>query len=111
MKNLAIFSAGVLIFAACGKEEEKTVSANNSDCSSTLTYEANIKSIVSANCVGCHGASSGNGDLSSLSAIQARKSDAASRVASGNMPQGNSSFKSSTDGQNLLTWLNCSTLK
>ncbi|MEY4066177.1 MAG: hypothetical protein RIR26_2385 [Pseudomonadota bacterium] len=110
MKTQLVLSALLLVVSACGKDDDdKTVASNASDCDSALTFDANIKSIVtsggSGNCASCHSG------YSTLSGIQSDKSKIYSEVASGSMPKGNSSFKSSTDGKNLLAWLSCSTLK
>jgi len=109
MKTQLVLSALLLVVAACGKDDGKTVASNPSDCDSTLTFDTNIKSIVnsggSGNCASCHSG------YSTLSGIQSDKSKIYSEVSNGSMPKGNSSFKSSTDGKNFLAWLSCSTLK
>ena len=112
MKIQWIVLAALAVLSGCGESGNKQKeTATATDCDSTLTYSANIKTIVDSNCVSCHGAGSSNGNYSTLTSLQSDKADVYSEVVSGRMPQGNSSFKDSADGRALKAWLSCSTLK
>lgn len=104
---------------SCSKEAT-TPTPDTSGCDSSLTYDANIKSIVEAsspadgNCKGCH-AAQGATSLGSLSDFQANRASVLARLESTSsgtvMPQGHSEFKDTTAGKNMIAWASCSTLK
>ncbi|NBO38598.1 hypothetical protein EBU99_08445 [bacterium] len=110
MPKLSYIVSAVLVLSACGKsKDESTTSPSTSDCNSSLSFTTDIKSIVSSGgsgaCAGCHPG------YDTLSGLQSNKTKVYSEVSSGRMPEGNASFKSSADGQKLISWLSCSTLK
>lgn len=113
MKKL-VLTCAIAALAGCGDETKKTTeTGSGSSCNSALTFENDIKAIVqtggSGNCQGCHA------NYGSLNGIAAEKEDIIERVqstsASKVMPQNNLSFKSSAEGQKLISWLACDTLK
>ncbi len=118
MKKLIVTLACV-VFAGCSDDKDtKTdtgTGTTNSACDSSLTFEKDIQSIVksggSANCAasGCHS------NYGSLSGISSDKSSILTRVKSTSsstvMPQSNLGFKLTADGEKLIAWLSCETLK
>ena len=116
MKKLILICT-CLTFIGCGDDKETTTDTggSSSTCDSSLTFEKDIKSIVQsggkANCAasGCHS------KYGTLSGISSDKSAILARVKSTDsstvMPKSNLSFKTSTEGTKLISWLSCDTLK
>jgi uncharacterized membrane protein len=115
MKALAlsfvtIALAGLTLNTACGSksdDEEETSAAT----SSSYTYTADTKAIIDANCAtsGCHAAGSVNKPMTTLAEIKVvtaikmitrLRADDSTR-----MPQNDTTFETSEDGEILLDWL------
>jgi hypothetical protein len=64
MKIIAVISSiSILLFTSCNK--------NKIECDgSTPTYNTEIKQIIEANCLSCHGAGSSNTDYSTYANLQ-----------------------------------------
>lgn len=63
----------LLLFLACTKDKGKdpSLAANKTGCD-TVTYSVHIEPLISANCVSCHDAVSGNADLSTHTGLKAQ---------------------------------------
>jgi mono/diheme cytochrome c family protein len=71
-RSLYILGLMALILSACGEEEPETP-INEVDCTTTTNTYAAVKSIIDANCIGCHsygGSAVAHGDFSSYSGLQ-----------------------------------------
>lgn len=84
--------------------------ATLASCNSSLTFDQDISSIVgrsgSGHCAQCH-----SGRYDNLSGIRQDRAAVIQSIKNGSMPPDNSNFKSSIDGEKLISWASCSTLK
>lgn len=62
MKKQLIMMTGLLLIAAACKKNTLPQPSTSIDCS-TITYQSTIKPLFDANCLACHGATSGNGAI------------------------------------------------
>lgn len=75
-QNIFLFSFIIfcLFLLACtsDKSSAPTPLSNASNCDTVrYKYNNNVKSIISSNCLGCHGTGSANGDLSTYTNVSA----------------------------------------
>lgn len=111
MKNTFLAIVGVatitsLVIFSCSKSSSSTTTV---DCSGvSATWSADVQPIINSSCAttsACHAAGSSNsgGAFTSYSAVFNRRSNIASQVSSGAMPQG--STLSSTQKNKILCWI------
>ena len=116
------FLAMGAVVASCGKDDDKKdpapAAAAPSACDSTLKF-ADVESILSLNCAGCHGTnggvSLGAGGKATLAAVTTYKAKSLERIKSVEeakvMPPKNTTWKDSADGKKVISYLSCDTLK
>ena len=99
-----LISAGVLMSQSCGTGLRTPGTVKN--CNSSLTFDKDIKSIVSSSgtgrCGSCHA-----GTYDNKSGIENNRSKVYQDVNNGRMPQGDSGFKDTADGKKFLEWAAC----
>jgi hypothetical protein len=85
-----------LLVVACSKNTSTSTSTTTTaNCSSSISFAADVSPIISANCAtnsGCHGSGSTNGPgaLLTYSQIYSARSSISADVSSGVMPKGSS---------------------
>lgn len=89
-------------FALTGKAKAKASAKRSFGLTSTVSYDSDIKSLLSANCTSCHRSGGDKPDLSSYSAAKSALSASISSVEADRMPK--SSPLSSSDKQKLKDW-------
>lgn len=72
---------GVLVFASCIKNVEE-------DSEQIISFEKNVKPILDANCVSCHGPNTPN--LTTINSIISNAASVREQVVTGQMPIGSS---------------------
>jgi mono/diheme cytochrome c family protein len=87
MKN-TILIASVVIASVAACKKKTTTTTPTPSTGTKVTYNADVKSIIDANCVSCHGASSKDGAYYNYATIKASVGTIISDINSGNMPKG-----------------------
>ena len=99
-----------LFFMSClTNVEEAIVDENpNVDPCSTITYSANIKSIIDINCVQCHGNGGNFPDLTTYDNTRANADLVKAETQSRRMPQGSS--LTNTEIEAIACWVDAGAL-
>ncbi len=93
---LFIFSFAII---SCSSDDDATV---DPPAAEKVTYTKNVKAIIDANCLNCHGPEVANGASKSLTnyeEVKAASAGVTSKVADGSMPAGDGSL---TDAQKKM---------
>ena len=83
--------------------EEATIEEEMPDACADITFAVNIKPIIDANCIQCHGSGGNSPNLTSYSFINASAASVKDAVASRRMPQGGSLSQDEIDA--IVCWV------
>jgi len=89
IKNEFLILLISVVFASCLTNVEEVIIDDVSPCID-ITFAKNVKPIIDANCVDCHGNGGSFPNLTSYSAISSNANSIKSEVASRRMPKGSS---------------------
>jgi len=78
------------------------------DICTDITFAINVKPIIDANCIGCHGTGGNSPNLTSYALISASASSVKGAVVSGRMPQGGSLTQEEIDA--IACWVDSGAL-
>ena len=99
--SIAVPTVAGLISCGDGISTPATIA----QCDTSLSYTGEIQGLLATACVTCHS------DYDSKDAVRLHRGEFISEIRGGSMPPGNSEFASTTDGQKILAWLSCPSLK
>ena len=93
-----------VFFASClTNVEEATIEEEEPDACADITFATNVKPIIDANCIQCHGSGGNSPHLTSYSFINASAASVKDAVASRRMPQGGSLTQNEIDA--IVCWV------
>lgn len=85
----------LLIYSCSSSSEDDIIDPGNKK----VTYNGNVKSIMTDNCTSCHGSPTSNGapfSLTNYNEVKSRASSILAATSSGSMPKGKSKLPQST---------------
>ena len=101
----------VILFTSCltnvEEEEMNNIDPGNDPCMS-ITFSANVKPIIDANCVQCHGNGGNFPNLTTYNGVSSNAGLVKSEVVSRSMPQGSSLTQSEIDA--ISCWVDAGAL-
>lgn len=105
-KVFLLLSISFFLFSCINNVEE---SANleeeiEIDACADITFSGNVKSIIDANCIQCHGTGGNSPNLTTFNSISSSAVSVKSAVATRRMPQGGSLTQAQIDA--IVCWVN-----
>lgn len=94
LKMLILVAIALFIYSCSSSSEDDIIDPGNK-----TTYNANVKSIMSSSCTGCHGNPTSNGapfSLTTYGEVKPRAAGILAAISSGAMPKGGSKLPQST---------------
>ena len=99
-----------VFFASCLTNVEETIVEEQEevDPCADISFATNVKPIIDANCIGCHGVGGNSPNLTSYALVSASASSVKGAVVSGRMPQGGSLTQEEIDA--IACWVDSGAL-
>ena len=102
-KGFLLLSITFFLSSCLKNVEESTNLEEEVDACADITFSANVKPIIDANCIQCHGTGGNFPNLTSYNTISGNSASVKAAVASRRMPQGSSLAQDQIDA--IVCWV------